>query len=305
MHTDRNDKQSLKLDTHHGKMNTIQLTTLDIQIPRLGSPKTKRQRIKIGPKFIHIHILPNIRIGHKLNPLLSQQIDTSVDRILLELHIGNAVHEQPPDSVGTLKDRHLVPHLIQLIRGRQPRRTGANHGHCHAGPFLGNAGHDEPLVPSVVHDGILDVLNGDGSIHQSGDAAPLTRSRADPARELREVVRLVQPLDGVGPLPVVDEVVPLGNEIVHGTARVRLAEGGAAVHAPGGLDLALDGGVLFVVAAFDGVEFFPVEDAAGGVAVGLLVALVVDEAAQFLDGLVAAVAALYSASEVGVSGPLR
>lgn len=67
-----------------------------------------------------------------------------------------------------------------------------------------------------------------------------------------------------------------------------------AIHTAGGLDFPFDGCVFFVIAAFDGVEFFPVKDTAGGVAVGFLVSLVVDETAEFFDGLVGAVAAFYS-----------
>jgi hypothetical protein len=57
--------------------------------------------------------------------------------------------------------------------------------------------------------------------------------------------------------------------------------------------------VLFVVDALDGVEFPPVEDALGGVPVRLFVPLVVDEASEFLDGLVCSVAALYPATRDG------
>ena len=73
-----------------------------------------------------------------------------------------------------------------------------------------------------------------------------------------------------------------------------LAERRAAVHASGGLDLAFDGSVFLFIASGDGVQFFPVKHAAGGVTIGFLVALVVDKAAEFFDGLVAAITALYS-----------
>lgn len=106
----------------------------------------------------------------------------------------------------------------------------------------------------------------------------------------------MQTIDGIGPLTIVDKVVPLWDEIIHGTPRVGLAEGGAAIHASGGLHLAFNGGVFFGIASLDGVKFSPVEDAFGGISVGFFVALVVDEAAEFFDGLVGPIAALHSLS---------
>ena len=75
---------------------------------------------------------------------------------------------------------------------------------------------------------------------------------------------------------------------------MRLAERGAAIHTSCRLYLLFDGRVLLVVAALDGVELLPVQDAFGGIAVGFLVAMVVDEASELFDRLVRAVAALYS-----------
>jgi hypothetical protein len=52
--------------------------------------------------------------------------------------------------------------------------------------------------------------------------------------------------------------------------------------------------VFFIIASLDGVELSPVEDTFGGISVWFFVALVVDESAEFFDGLVGSVAALHS-----------
>ena len=282
--------------SHHCKMYTFQIPPRNWQVSRLGSTKTERQRIKVDPQIIDIHVITNVGVRHELNALLAEQIHATIDGLLLKLHVRDAVHEQPPDAIGALEDGDLVPHLVQLVRGGQAGRAGSHHRDGHARALLGNAGRDEALVPRVVDDRVLDVLDRHGRVDEAGDARPLARRGADAPGELREVVRLVQAKDGVAPLPVVHEVVPLGDEVVDGAAGVGLAEGGAAVHAPGGLDLALDGRVFLVVDALDGVEFPPVEHALGGVPVLLLVALVVDEPSEFFDGLVGSVAALHPAT---------
>jgi hypothetical protein len=76
------------------------------------------------------------------------------------------------------------------------------------------------------------------------DAGGLARSRAQPAGELGEVVRRVQPLDGLVPVTPPGEVVPLRDEVAERAAGV--AERDAAVHAPPGLPLEL-GALLLLV----------------------------------------------------------
>ena len=61
------------------------------------------------------------------------------------------------------------------------------------------------------------------------DARLLARRRAELARELGEVVRRVQPVDGGAPLAAVHEVVPVRDQVAERAARV--AERHAAVHA--------------------------------------------------------------------------
>src|SRR6059036_2236267 len=89
---------------------------------------------------------------------------------------------------------------------------------------------DMPAVlERVVDDRDLDGLDGDRVIVDAEHARALARRRAEPPRELREVVGRVQPLDGVPPAVLVDEVVPVRDQVAERAALV--AEGDAAVHA--------------------------------------------------------------------------
>ena len=76
-----------------------------------------------------------------------------------------------------------------------------------------------------------------------------------------------------------------------------LTKGGTAIHATSCLDLPLDGSVFLLIASFDGVEFFPVEDTTGGVTVRLFVALVVDETAELFNWLIGSITTFHSVSE--------
>ena len=78
---------------------------------------------------------------------------------------------------------------------------------------------DPALGPGAVRDLLLDGLDRDRVPAQAHGARPLAGSRADPARELREVVRPVEADRGLLPLAAVDEVVPLGDQVVDRAAR--------------------------------------------------------------------------------------
>ena len=100
----------------------------------------------------------------------------------------------------------------------------------------------------------LDLLDGHRALVDAEHAGGLAGRRAEAARELREVVGGMQPLDGLAPAVAVHEVVPVRDEVAERTAVV--AEGDAAVHAPSGLllQLAFRKGL---------VDLFPVPQADG------------------------------------------
>ena len=94
---------------------------------------------------------------------------------------------------------------------------------------------DPAFGKAAVDDRVLDVLDRDRRIGDAQHAGAFARGRAGAAGELGEVVRLVQPVERVLPAALVNEVVPLGNEVVDRAARFALAERHAAIHAAGAL----------------------------------------------------------------------
>jgi hypothetical protein len=65
-------------------------------------------------------VLTHLGIRHELDALLGHEIDTTLNDFLVELHVGDAVHQQPADSIGPLEDSHPIARLVKLIRARQP-----------------------------------------------------------------------------------------------------------------------------------------------------------------------------------------
>jgi hypothetical protein len=84
---------------------------------------------------------------------------------------------------------------------------------------------------------VLDRLDADGILVDAQDACLFTRRRADAAGEIRKIVGRVQRLDGGFPVLAVDQVVPVGNDVVDWAPAH--AERNAAIHAARALPLGL------------------------------------------------------------------
>src|SRR5690606_42077718 len=89
----------------------------------------------------------------------------------------------------------------------------------------------------TVDDRYLGPLDGRRVVGDAQPARRLARRRAQRARERREVVRGVQPLDRVAPVVPPRQRVPLGSQVPQRTTLV--TERDAAVHAASGLVLEL------------------------------------------------------------------
>ena len=197
----------------------------------------------------------------KSTPLGAQQVDAPLHGSLVELHVGDAVHQQTAEPVFALVDGDPMARRVEL-RGRgQTRRSRPDDGDAPARPRRGRIRHHPALRKAAVDDGHLDILDGHRRVGDAEDAGAFARGRTHAPGELREVVRLVQTIERLAPAPLVDEVVPLRNQVVDGAAVIGLAERDAAVHATG----ALGGQTRFVVRGVDLVE---VEQPCRGVPIG-------------------------------------
>src|SRR5690606_30570700 len=93
------------------------------------------------------------------------------------------------------------------------------------------------VFPSLVDDGVLDRLDADGVVVDVQRAGGFAGRRADAAGELRKVVGGMQHVDGAAPVLVVDQIVPVRDDVVDRAAAH--AERDAAIHAARALHLGL------------------------------------------------------------------
>ena len=159
-------------------------------------------------------VLADLAVGDEGDALGRHQIDAALDDALVELHVGDAVHEQAADAVGALEDGDPVAGLVELGGGGKPGGAGADDGDLLAGAHRRRLGHDPAFLEALIDDGALDGLDRDRRLVDAEDARAFARRRADAAGELGEVVGLVQPFERFLPQAAIDEVVPLGDEVV-------------------------------------------------------------------------------------------
>ena len=184
-------------------------------------------------------ILADLGVGDELDAFGFHQLDAAQhDLLLVELHVGNAVHEQAADAIGAFENGDRVAGLVQLRGGAKSRGTGADDRDFLAGAHLRRLGHDPAFFPAVVDDGALDVLDRDRRRIDAEHAGAFARRGTDAAGELGKVVGLVQPIERFVPQAAIDQIVPFRNQVVDRAAgghaadqRAGVAERNAAIHA--------------------------------------------------------------------------
>ncbi len=90
--------------------------------------------------------------------------------------------------------------------------------------------HDEAQLISLVGDSLFDCLDGDRRILEIQRARFLARCRTDAAGKFREVVGGMEVADRLFPIVVIDQIVPVRDLVVHGTARRAVTVGNTAIH---------------------------------------------------------------------------
>ena len=125
----------------------------------------------------------------------------------------------------------------QLLRGGQAGRTGTDDGNLLAGLVLRRLRDDPAHLPALVDDEVLDRLDAHRRRVDPQRTGGFAGRRADAAGEIREIVGGMQHVQRLLPVATVNQVIPVGNDVVHRTAVV--AERNAAIHAACALNLGL------------------------------------------------------------------
>src|SRR5215471_4735765 len=107
----------------HSEMDTLEVPARDWQITRLGGPAAQYDGIEIFPQSARRNIAAYCGVGDELDTFRSHEIDAALHNILVQLHVGNAIHQQAADAIRPLVNGHPVARAIELRCASEPGRA--------------------------------------------------------------------------------------------------------------------------------------------------------------------------------------
>jgi hypothetical protein len=185
----------------HGEVDALEVAVGNGKVARNGGTSGDDHRVVVRLERLKGDIaLADEAAGDVLDTLSSHEVYTALNHVLVELHVGDTVHEQTTDTVGTLVNGDLVTRLVELVGGSETCRTGTNDSNSLAGAILGWGGDHPAHLETTVDNGTLDGLDADGILIDAKDTSALARSGADTTSKFGEVVGHEQTVESVLPL---------------------------------------------------------------------------------------------------------
>ena len=144
--------------------------------------------------------------------------DADIDDALFHLEIGNAVTQKPARLGPSLEDMHVMAGARELLRAGQPGGTRTDDGDFLAGLSTAVSGWIQPCSmarSAMAHSmvlmvtGLSSMLSVQDASHGAGQTRPVTSGKLLVECRLRAAS---------SQLPLVDEVVPVRDLVVHRTA---------------------------------------------------------------------------------------
>src|SRR5271166_5153138 len=213
----------------HGEMDAVKLASRDGKVARLLGAAREHERVVALEQARRRHACAHIRAVVEDHAFRLHLCNAGVDVMLLHLEVGNAVAQQASRLGQLLENVHLVAGARELLRAGHARRTRADHGHLLSRAQRRGLRHDPAFFEGAVGDRAFDGLDGDGIVVEVERAGGFAWRRTDAAGDLGEIVGAMQVARRLPPVAAIDQIVPVRNLVVHGTAGV--AVGNAAIHA--------------------------------------------------------------------------
>ena len=107
----------------HREMDAFKGAARDGQVARTGCAGAQDDGIELLEQLLRRIVGADFGVGDELDALGFHLGDAREhDLLLVELHVGDAVHEQAADAVGALEDGDRVAGLVELGRRAEARR---------------------------------------------------------------------------------------------------------------------------------------------------------------------------------------
>ena len=263
------------------KVDSLYIAVGDRQIPRLLGAATENHRIILSQQVFSLYIAAHIHTGSELYALSGHLFHPPKDHFLLQLHVRDSVHQQAAGPVRPLKYSDLMTALVELIRSRQPRRAGTDHGNPLSGAYLRDMRRHLSMGVGPFDNAQLILFDRDRVSVQAAGAGRLAQRGADSSGKLGKIIGFAQPLIGQIKIAGVDQIIPLRHQVMERAAGkhpveldTRLTEGDAALHTAAAL-------LPPLLLGQQRVKFIPMLDALQGLLSGIAAALVIQKSGWF------------------------
>ena len=101
-------------------MDSPGIAAPDRKVAGLCCTRTQEDCIEVLSEFLHRDVATDAGIAGKLHPFVLEKPDTAHhDLLLIELHVGNPVHEESSGSVGAFKNRDAMSRTVELRGGTE------------------------------------------------------------------------------------------------------------------------------------------------------------------------------------------
>ena len=228
----------------HREVHAVELAAGHGQVARDAGARREHDRVEARAQLLGVDVAADVDAAAQLDALRGELLDAPLDDHFSILKSGTPKRTRPPIASSRSNSVTRVARAAQLLRGRHPRRPGADDGDPLAGlaPRRARASPSPPpTARSMIAFSICLIVTASPSRISSTHAASHGAGQSRPVNSGKLFVACSCAIASRQAVAV-DEVVPVGDEVPERAAVV--AEGDAAVHAARALVAQLGDGAL-------------------------------------------------------------
>src|SRR5579862_4061716 len=140
----------LQRQEFHREVDALKFAAGNRKVARFGRAHRERDRVILRAQLVAGDIKTDTTVGDHLDTLRLHLLDAPMNEVLLQLEIGNAVHQQAADAIGSLIEGDGMAGARELLRASEAGRSRANDGHALARRARRGLRSDPSLGPRVI-----------------------------------------------------------------------------------------------------------------------------------------------------------
>lgn len=111
----------------HSEMDPVRFPTGNSKVSRPRGTGGDYQGIILFLELSGVNIGADVGIRDEVDPFLCKQVDSSLNDLLVKLHIGNAILQETSDTVISVVNGDQMSSLVKSLRASQTSGTRANY----------------------------------------------------------------------------------------------------------------------------------------------------------------------------------